>query len=61
MVDFITLVQNVHANNGKLPNFVYNGKVRVAVKVDKVIDGGKSFIGKQEDGSYRHFKLSKIS
>lgn len=53
------LIQNLHANGGKLPNFNYNGKVRVAVRVDRVLPD--AFIGKQENGTFRHFKLRKIA
>ena len=58
--NFAQLVANVNSNGGKLPNFTYNGKVRVAVRVDRVLSP-TAFIGKQEDGSFRHFKLTKIS
>lgn len=64
-----TLVYNCYLNGGKLPNFVYDGKERVAVRVKEIkrakqpfpIPGARvGFIGQLENGEFRHFHLDKM-
>lgn len=59
-VAFNGCVARAFDTNDIVPTFIYNGKIRDGVRVEKIFDEKLHFLGKLMNGEYRRFDLNKI-